>query len=169
MNGHICFSHGQESGPWGTKIKAMADLARTRDWTVESLDYQGMPDPGDRTEKLADYCRGRDPLVLVGSSMGGHVAASVAARESARGLFLLAPAFFMPGYEALTPEPPDCPVTIVHGWSDDVVPCDNSIRWARPAGARLLLLDGGHRLTERLAAVLGAFTLFLEEMENDHV
>ena len=24
----VIFSHGQESGPWGTKIRAMADLVR---------------------------------------------------------------------------------------------------------------------------------------------
>ena len=24
----VCFSHGQESGPWGTKIKLMAEAVR---------------------------------------------------------------------------------------------------------------------------------------------
>jgi fermentation-respiration switch protein FrsA (DUF1100 family) len=48
------------------------------------------------------------------------------------GVFVLAPAFFMPGYEQYTPQPPPgCPVTIVHGWNDTVVPPENSVRYAR--------------------------------------
>jgi hypothetical protein len=45
----VCFSHGQESGPWGTKIRALADVAHA----VESLDYQGMADPQARARKLS--------------------------------------------------------------------------------------------------------------------
>ena len=44
----VCFSHGQESGPWGTKIQTLAETARAADWAVESLDYQGMADPLER-------------------------------------------------------------------------------------------------------------------------
>ena len=95
----VCFSHGKESGPWGTKIAAMADLARDRGLAVESIDYRGMDDPLARVEKLVGHCAPLDrPLVLVGSSMGGHVAAAASARlPGVEGLFLLAPAFFMPG------------------------------------------------------------------------
>ena len=42
---YVCFSHGQESGPWGTKISAMADLARDRGCQVESIDYRGLEWP----------------------------------------------------------------------------------------------------------------------------
>ena len=27
---HVCFSHGQESGPWGTKIRRLADYTARR-------------------------------------------------------------------------------------------------------------------------------------------
>mgnify|MGYP003397168733 CR=1 FL=1 len=30
----VCFSHGQESGPWGTKIRALAD-----GWTIVTADH----------------------------------------------------------------------------------------------------------------------------------
>jgi pimeloyl-ACP methyl ester carboxylesterase len=164
---HVCFSHGKESGPWGTKIRALADVARDAGWTADSLDYQGLEDPQARVEKLLDYCRAqRDPIVLAGSSMGGYVAASAAASHGARGLFLMAPAFYVPGYEQRVPPPPSCPVSIVHGWGDDVVPCQGSIRYAADAHARLLLVDGDHRLTGNLPELANLFRLFLQEIDD---
>ena len=125
----VIFSHGQESGPWGTKIRAMADCVRDLGCEADSIDYQGIADPGERVAKLIAEASGiDDTLVLVGSSMGGHVATAAAERLGAAALFVLAPAYYMPGYEALTPPPPGMPITIVHGWRDDVVPVDNSIR-----------------------------------------
>ena len=162
---YVCFSHGKESGPWGTKIAAMADLARDRGLAVESLDYRGMEDPSERVDKLVAHCRplGR-PLVLVGSSMGGHVAASASAQlENVRGLFLIAPAFYMPGYEALTPEPKAGRITIVHGWGDEVVPATNSVRFAARHRATLHLIDGDHRLTDRVCEINRFFDWFLDE------
>lgn len=165
----VVFSHGQESGPWGTKIRAMADLATAAGCQVISIDYQGIADPGERVEKLVSEAAAiQDRLVLVGSSMGGHVATAAAERLGADGLFVLAPAYFMPGYEELTPQPPDIPIFIVHGWHDDVVPVDNSIRFARHCGATLLLVDGDHRLTANLPEIkreLAAFIAGLNDAE----
>ena len=87
----VCFSHGQESGPWGTKIRALADVARDAGHAVESLDYQSMADPQDRARKLMAWCREQPaPAILVGSSMGGYVALAAASAVGAVGLFLLA-------------------------------------------------------------------------------
>ena len=84
----VIFSHGQESGPWGTKIRAMAELAREMGCDADSIDYQGIADPTERVEKLlAEVGSIDDTLVLVGSSMGGHVAtaaASVLCADAAR-------------------------------------------------------------------------------------
>ena len=157
----VIFSHGQESGPWGTKIQSMAELARSLGCTADSIDYQGMPDPTDRVEKLVVACQDvATPIVLVGSSMGGHVATAAASRVGAAGLFVLAPAYFMPGFENLTPPAPDLPVEIVHGWHDDVVPAENSIRFAAECAATLHLVDGDHRLTANIDEInyyLGRF------------
>jgi alpha-beta hydrolase superfamily lysophospholipase len=147
----VVFSHGKESGPWGAKITALAEVVRDLEMSVESVDYQGLDDPGARVAKLLGSSATRNgPLVLVGSSMGGHVSAAAAATLKPRGLFLLAPAFYMPGFEAHTPQQVDCPVAIVHGWRDEVVPVENSIRWARERGAALHLLDSDHRLTDQI-------------------
>lgn len=147
----VIFSHGQESGPWGTKIRSMAEAVRTLGCEADSIDYQGIPDPTARVEKLVQSCAEIDaPLVLVGSSMGGYVATAAAADVNAVGLFVLAPAYFMPEFEALTPTPPSIPIEIVHGWHDDIVPVENSIRFAEGCSATLHIVDGDHRLTENI-------------------
>ena len=150
----VIFSHGQESGPWGTKIRAMSDLAKRLGCNADSIDYQGIADPTARVEKLVHECAGtHDALILVGSSMGGHVATAAANTLGAAGLFVLAPAYFMEGYEELTPPPPSMPICIVHGWHDDIVPVENSIRFARGCSATLHLVNGDHRLTENISEI----------------
>lgn len=163
----VCFSHGKESGPWGTKISAMAQVALEMGFAVESLDYRGMDDPLDRVGRLVTFCRDlAAPPVLVGSSMGGHVAASASGQVTAIALFLIAPAFYMPGYEALTPTPGCRSISIVHGWDDEVVPVENSIRWGRENGAELHVVPGDHRLTTELDRVIELFRLRLERVRT---
>jgi pimeloyl-ACP methyl ester carboxylesterase len=158
----VVFSHGKESGPWGAKITAMAAVARELEFRVESVDYRGMDDPRARVQKLiAVGLELKDPLVLVGSSMGGHVSAAAANQLGARGLFLLAPAFYMPGFEAHTPQNVAVPTAIVHGWHDDIVPVENSIRWARSTCAALHILDSSHRLEDQIEAICSLLRAFL--------
>jgi predicted esterase len=159
----VIFSHGQESGPWGTKIRAMAELVRSLGCVADSIDYQGIADPGERVAKLLRECADIDDhLILVGSSMGGHVATAAAAELGAAGIFVLAPAYYMAGYEALTPDPPDMPICIVHGWHDDIVPAENSIRFAGNCSATLHLVDGDHRLTANIAEIIEYLRFFIE-------
>ena len=161
----VIFSHGQESGPWGTKIRAMAELVRSMGCEADSIDYQGIADPTARVDKLVAECGGmEDTLVLVGSSMGGHVATAGAAVLGAAGLFVLAPAYYMPGYEKLTPRPPELPIAIVHGWRDDVVPVENIIRFAASCNAELHVIDGGHRLTENIGEINYYLRRFIEKI-----
>lgn len=161
----VVFSHGQESGPWGTKIRAMADTVKNLGCAVRSIDYQGIADPTARVDKLlAEAAEIDDTLVLVGSSMGGHVATAAADALKASGLFLLAPAYFMPGYEELTPTPPNLPICIVHGWNDDVVPVENSIRFAASCNAELHLLDGDHRLAANIDEINYYLRRFIETL-----
>ena len=98
--------------------------------------------------------------------MGGHVATAAAERLGAAGLFVLAPAYFMEGYEQLTPEPPSMPICIVHGWHDDVVPVDNSIRFARRCSATLNIVDGDHRLTDNIDEINAYLRQFIERING---
>ena len=161
----IIFSHGKESGPWGSKILAMAAVARESGLNVESVDYQGIDDPHERMLRLLDAARQQQPpLILAGASMGGHVSAAAASSVHAIGLFLLAPAFYMPGYEQHTPQRVRCRTTIVHGWNDVVVPVENSIRWAREHCSALHLLDSDHRLQDQIPAICNLLREFLCEV-----
>ncbi len=161
----ILFSHGKESGPWGRKITALAAKVRELGHTADSVDYRGVEDPAQRVEMLkgAGATVGR-PLVLVGSSLGGHVAASAAATLNPQGLFLMAPAFYMAGFERYTPQIVPCPVCIVHGWHDDIVPLENSLRWGREHRAELHILDSDHRLEDQIATIGTLLEAFLARL-----
>jgi len=161
----VVFSHGKESGPWGGKITAMASTVRSLRCAVESVDYRGLDDPAARVGKLIDTAAALEgPLVLVGSSMGGHVSAAAAAQLAPRGLVLLAPAFYMPGYEMHTPQQVACPTLVIHGWRDDVVPVENSIRWAREHRAALHVLNSNHRLEDRIEEICRLLSDFLTDL-----
>ena len=113
----VYFYHGQGSGPWGSKIKAMAKAVDALGCNAKSVDYRGIDDPKERVEKLIAECGNvAKPLILVGSSMGGYVATAAATHLNAIGLFVLAPAYYIAKYEHLTPPPPNIPISIVHGW-----------------------------------------------------
>ena len=165
---HVVFSHGRDSEPWGAKILAMAEVAKRHAMSVESIDYREIPDPAARVARLLDVCKSVPaPLILVGSSLGGHVCTAVSTQVATRGLFLLAPAFYMPGYEQSTPAPAPCPMAIVHGWNDVVVPVENSIRYARQYKATLHVLDSDHRLTASIADICDLFDRFLQRVARE--
>lgn len=163
----VVFSHGQESGPWGKKISVMAAVVQELGCVAISIDYQGIADPTERVQKLIAECREiEDSLILVGSSLGGHVATAGAQVLRAAGLFVLAPAYFMPGYEELMPDAPNMPICIVHGWHDDIVPVENSIRFARQCHATLHVVDGDHRLTANIDEINDHLRSFVQKIRS---
>ena len=87
MNKLIYFAHGKESGPWGDKIKALAQIGRNKGWQVESPDYSFTMDPEIRVNKLLSLRPEAEELVLVGSSMGGYVSTVSSAFLKVSGLF----------------------------------------------------------------------------------
>jgi pimeloyl-ACP methyl ester carboxylesterase len=159
---YVVFSHGKESGPWGRKIAALADVARSEGYQAESVDYRGIEGPRERIARLVDFCKElQGDLVLVGSSMGGYVSVASASLLHARGVFLMAPALYMEGLPPLRENLLDCPATIVHGWSDEVVPFEHSVRFAKDYGAALHLLRSDHRLHNQLRVIRYLFEYFL--------
>lgn len=157
----IYFSHGKESGPWGTKIKRLADLAEQHGYQVESIDYRDSLDPDLRAKRLSQILQQEvQNVLLVGSSMGGYVSLLASENSVVQGLFLLAPALFIEGYGV---QEHSCSkiLEIVHGWSDEVIPVENSIKYAKGADCSLHLISGDHRLNSSLEEVERLFSNFL--------
>ena len=169
----VIFSHGKETGPWGTKIKHLATIAQAAGWQVLSVDYgavtkQSDAPPVDRLAALLSHpLPAYDTLALVGSSMGGWVSAAACTALQPQGLFLMAPALDLPDYPAVDTLDwrTEMDVEIVHGWRDDVVPPAGSIRFAQQRRARLHLLDDDHRLSATLPEIGVLFGQFLARLQ----
>ena len=167
LRGCVYFTHGKESGPWGSKISRLAEVARERGFAIESIDYQDLSHAGPRVERLLQSdAKKEDGLILMGSSMGGYVATVASEILKPEGLFLLAPAFYMPGYPEQNPVPHAKSVSVVHGWGDEVIPLEHSIRFAQKfSGAtrmELHLVEDDHRLSAELPFLATLFARFLD-------
>lgn len=160
----VCFAHGKESGPWGTKIRHLAGIAEARGWAVVSPDFSHTHEPEQRLGQLLEDPPAARRLVLCGSSMGGYVTAMACGHLRPAGLFLLAPALYLPGYDG-EPDTAGSETVVVHGWGDDIVPVDSAIRFARARAARLHLLDDGHRLVDSLDFIGTAFADLLSRLD----
>lgn len=167
MNKVVIYNHGKDSVPWGEKTVALADVAKRHGYKVESLDYRPQLDPDERVKQLlaldlSDYRQ----IVLIGSSMGAYVATVASETIKPKGLFLLAPAFYLPGYRQTEFVPPAAHTLVFHGWRDDVVPPENSWRFCKQHRIRLKMLDDDHRLIAQLPVLAQEFDRFLTELEQ---
>lgn len=165
--GHCILSHGFESGPDATKVTALAEVAERLGWSHERPDYTDLDarrevsplgDVVARLERLrglAQAAVARGPLVLAGSSLGGYIAGRISLEVPVRGLFLMAPAIAMGPLPAL--DAAAVPVSIIHGWDDELIPAQAVVDWAFPRRARLLLVNDGHRLSDHVHASAEAF------------
>ena len=163
---NILFSHGKESGPWGRKITAMAKLADERGIPYDSVDYTDLRNDAEaRVERLAQRVAGMTELpVLVGSSMGGYVSTVVSMRFPVPGLFLMAPALYISGYQVQEYDSLARHIEAVHGWSDDVIPVELAMQFARHMNCTQHVVAGGHRLDDSLDELLVLFGFFLERV-----
>jgi predicted esterase YcpF (UPF0227 family) len=157
----VYFSHGKESGPWGSKITRLANIAKGQGFSVDSIDYSDIVDPDVRVERLINVLeKEEEDFLLVGSSMGGYVSLVASEKVKAKGFFLLAPALFMQGYKKQTYSN-YTNLEIVHGWSDDIIPPENSIKFAKDIDCSLHLISGDHRLNSSIDVVEKLFFQFL--------
>ena len=159
----VIFSHGKESGPEGRKINMMRSVAEKLGYKTISVDYRDIVDVSSRVSLLESIVKkqGKREIILVGSSMGGYVSTVYANSMNINGLFLLAPALYMKDYPVQEYNPLASKIEIVHGWSDSVIPFDNSIRFAKQHNYTLHILDDDHRLGSSLPKLAKLFKAFL--------
>lgn len=169
---HLIWSHGKDSGPWGSKSKVLAETAKARGFDMQALDYQRTKDPDERVRMLRGHLDSLEgPVALAGSSMGGYVSVAAAQELDMAGdprvsaLFVMAPALYLPGYHWIDfphLQVPD--VEIVAGWRDEIVPVENIERFARIHRAKLHVFDAEHRLGEAMDAIALLFGAFLDRL-----
>lgn len=174
MRGHCILSHGFESGPDATKVTALGEAAQSLGWSCERPDYtdlDAMREAGEmgdvpaRLQRLLDRARtaaARGPLVLAGSSLGAYISGLASLQVPVAGLFLMAPPIRMGQAHPL--DAARVPVSIIHGWDDELIPAADVIAWAAPRRARLLLVDDSHRLSAHVEASAHAFAAMLSEL-----
>lgn len=160
----VIYNHGKDSIPWGEKAYALAEVAKRHSYHFISPDYQASNDPDLRVKQLlAMNLTGYDAIILVGSSMGAYVVTVAAEIIQPKGLFLIAPAFYLPGYQRTEFSPHCQRIEVFHGWQDEVVPPENSWRFCQQHQANLHMLDSDHRLLSVLPVMADAFDRFLDD------
>ncbi len=169
--GRVIFSHGLDSGPQANKIVALRPVAEAAGWATEAVDDREVnDDPAARIDRLVARIEADDrPTVLVGSSMGGFVSVMAAERVEVAALFAMAPALYLehrhPGAwtrERYTPKAGR--IHVVHGWRDDIIPWQHSVRFAESHGASLRLLAAGHRLESVIDVLQRDLAEFLDKV-----
>lgn len=166
----IC-SHGRGGSPQDDMMQILAEQGQALGYQVylpHDADIQN--EPQARAERLIAHIQHLDAqtqVILAGFSMGGYC--SVIAAQSCqqvRGTFLIAPALYLPHYPQNRYASDLLNVEIVHGWSDDVVLYEHSLRFARECNAPLHLLAGGHLLPSQLKRIAELFRSYLSRLNQ---
>jgi predicted alpha/beta-hydrolase family hydrolase len=172
--GHCILSHGFESGPDATKVTALAEVAQRMGWSHERPDYTDLDAQGEAGELgdvrgrqarllgLAQAAAARGPLVLAGSSLGSYISARVSLQVPVAALFLMAPPLVMGPLPPLEAAP--VPLSVLHGWDDELIPAADVAAWAQRRKARLLMVDDGHRLAANVGTSAAAFAELLQSL-----
>ncbi|MBN8726221.1 MAG: alpha/beta hydrolase [Xanthomonadales bacterium] len=166
MKGTVILSHGLESGPQATKVSALAEVAEACGWASLRPDYRAIDGARDvraigaRTESALAHAPAAGRVIFAGSSMGAFVSGLASLRRACEGLFLMALPVDIPGYPQRF-DAAAAPITMVHGWRDEVCAVEAAIAFAGERRARLHLVDDDHRLGDHVAFCAAMFRDFL--------
>ena len=157
----IIWAHGLWGNPNGSKVTAIRDSGIK----INSPDFNNM-ELGERVEVLDNLVSNED-VTLVGSSYGGLACALVAQKypENVNGMLLLAPALHLPESPNDEPEelvaPTNFPITIIHSFTDEIVPIRASKDYIKRSGnnLRLIEVEDSHVLED-------SFTLIISELNK---
>ena len=190
----VVYSHGRHGSPWfGFKIEALRPVALKMGVNIISVSYPESMPVEQMEEKLLDVCKDEinipGDLIFLSSSRGAYISTLVSQRiidyyatEGVRkdgdknlptrkllGQFLIAPAFYIKAdyYPNQNPAPAKIRTTIVHGFDDDVIECENSIKFAKKYQSQLYLIPGGHRLNSQRDRLCTLFESFLKDCVTD--
>jgi pimeloyl-ACP methyl ester carboxylesterase len=147
----IIFIHGQESSSQGTKGHFFTQLFP--EMTIP--DFAG--DIPTRMAELNDILVGKSNIIMIGSSLGGLMAALYAFQnqDTIKKLILLAPALNLPEFDPYLSKKLALPVSVFHGKNDEVIPSQliQTIATRVFTNLSFTLLDDDHRLTKTFTTI----------------
>ena len=145
------FIHGQESSSRGTKGLFFRDLF------PEMIIPDFVGDVSTRMFKLNEILKDKKGIVMIGSSLGGLMAALFAFKNQDRikKLILLASALNHPEFTPYLSEKLTLPVYIFHGKKDEVIPPSPIHTIAKKVFTNLnfTMLDDDHRLSRTFTSI----------------
>jgi pimeloyl-ACP methyl ester carboxylesterase len=147
----IVFIHGQESSSKGTKGL----------FFKEHFPQMIIPDftgsVPSRMSKLNEILSGKTGIIMIGSSLGGLMAALYAFenKDRIKKLILLAPALNLPELNPYRNRKLSLPVYVFHGRNDELIPVGQIQEIAKKAFPDLAftLLDDDHRLSSTFTSI----------------
>jgi len=158
-NSLLLFLHGLESGPFGSKYQTLSAAYPEQ---VLSPDFSGQ-ELSQRLETAQAFISQRsEPLILVGSSLGGLLAVMLAEALPGRfdGLLLLAPALHLPEGQVFPPLPKQ--TVVLGGLQDTIIPADAIKAWCEARQVPLHWVDDDHRLGDSHDKILALLAEMLE-------
>jgi pimeloyl-ACP methyl ester carboxylesterase len=155
----LYYLHGYQSSPTGEKATLLKETLH-----VHPISYREGP-PEDLVisqclDRISEAIQNDPHVVLIGSSLGGFLAASTAlTHRFVQKLILLNPAIIPPEIDLRTIEglPPRIlkEITILRGTHDDVVPDLWILRFAQAQNATIQLYNDDHRFSKNLQKLPG--------------
>jgi pimeloyl-ACP methyl ester carboxylesterase len=145
------FIHGQESSSKGTKALFF------KEHFPEMLipDFTG--DVSSRMSRLDKVLSGKTGIIMIGSSLGGLMAALYAFQNKDRlkKLILLAPALNLPEFDPYLKKTLSLPVYVFHGRNDELIPAGQIQEIAKTVFPTLTftLLEDDHRLSSTFTSI----------------
>jgi pimeloyl-ACP methyl ester carboxylesterase len=147
----IIFIHGQESSSQGTK----GLFFREHFPGIIIPDFAGAV--ASRMVKLNEILSGKRQISMIGSSLGGLMAAlyTFHNQDRIKKLILLAPALNLPEFAPYLKETLSLPVYVFHGRDDELIPAERVQEIAKTVFANLTftLLDDDHRLSRKFTSI----------------
>jgi predicted esterase len=147
----IVFIHGQESSSKGTKGLFF------REHFPEMIipDFTGPLET--RMLKINEILSGKTGIRMIGSSLGGLMAAIYAFqnKERLKKLILLAPALNLSEFTPYLRQTLSLPAFVFHGRNDELIPAQRIQEIAKKVFTNLsfTLLDDDHRLSEKFTSI----------------
>jgi predicted esterase YcpF (UPF0227 family) len=175
----IYYIHGYQSSPYGEK----ATLFKKTLQAIPITYRNGAPEDiviSQALSCISDVIKNDTAVVLIGSSLGGFLAASVALTHPAvTRLILLNPAIIPPETDLQTiqgmplrileemkdprlfTEKIPAAITILRGTQDDIVPDQWILSFAQAQNATLQLFNDDHRLSKNLKELPGLISALI--------